>query len=56
MVSFGNFAKIASLFVGFDFGTLHGYFFHQDFWPNLNFPLECQIKLVLMVNDTLLLL
>ena len=47
MVSFVNFARIASICVGFHFGTLHGYFFHQDFWPNLNFPLECQIKLVL---------
>ena len=47
MVSFVNFARIASIFVGFHLGTLHGYFFHQDFWPNLNFPLECQIKLVL---------
>ena len=48
MVSFVNFARIASLCVGFHLGRLLGYFFHQDFWPNLNFPLECQIKLVLM--------
>ena len=27
-VSFVNFARIASIFVGFDLGTLHGYFFH----------------------------
>ena len=47
MISFVNFARIASICVGFDLGTLHGYFFHQDFWPNLNFPLEYQIKLVL---------
>ena len=47
MVSFVNFARIASLCVGFHFGTLHGYVFHQDFWPNLNFQLEYQIKLVL---------
>ena len=39
MISFVNFATIASICVGFDLGTLHGYFFHQDFWPNLNFPL-----------------
>ena len=32
----------------FHLGTLQGYFFHQDFWPNLNFPLEYQIKLVLI--------
>ena len=36
--------------MGFHLGTLHGYFFHQDFWPNLNFPLECQIKLVLIIS------
>ena len=47
MISFVNFARIASICVGFHLGTLHGYFFHQDFWPNLNFPLEDQIKLVL---------
>ena len=29
-------------------GTLHGYFSHQDFVPNLNFLLEYQIKLVLI--------
>ena len=49
MVSFVNFARIANLYVGFHLGTLHGYFFHQDFWPNLNFPLEYQIKLVLIL-------
>ena len=48
MISFVNFARIASICVGFDLFTLHGYFFHQDFWPNLNFPLEYQIKLVLI--------
>ena len=47
MVSFVKFARIASIYVGFHLGTLHSYFFHLDFWPNLNFPLECQIKLVL---------
>ena len=36
--------------MGFHLGTLHGYFFHQDFWPNFNFPLEYQIKLVLSVK------
>ena len=48
MVSFVNFARIASICVGFHLGRLHGYFFHQDFWPNMNFPLEYQIKLVLI--------
>ena len=47
MIRFVNFARIGSICVGFDLGTLHGYFFQQDFWPNLNFPLEYQIKLVL---------
>ena len=49
MVSFVNSARIASIFVGFHLGIfiLHGYFFHQDIWPNLDFPLECQIELVL---------
>ena len=47
MVSFVNFARIASICVGFHLGTLQGYFLHKDFWPNLNFPLEYQIKLVL---------
>ena len=28
MISFLNFAGIASVSVGFDFGTLHGYFLH----------------------------
>ena len=47
MVSFVNFARIGNICVSFHLGTLHGYFFHQDFWPNLNFLLEYQIKLVL---------
>ena len=49
MISFVNFARIASICVGFHLGTLHGYFFHQDFWPNLNILLEDQIKLVLTI-------
>ena len=55
MVSFVNFAMIASICVGFRLGTLHGYVFHQDFWPNLNFQLEYQMKLVLnlMLNPSL---
>ena len=40
MISFVNFARIANICVGFDLGTLHGCFCHQDFWPNLNFPLN----------------
>ena len=48
MISFVNFARIANICVGFHLGTLHGYFSHQDFWSNLNFLLEDQIKLVLI--------
>ena len=50
MISFVNLARIASICVGFDPGTLHRYYFHQDFWPNLNFPLEHQVKVVLSCN------
>ena len=53
MISFVNFARIASICVGFHLGTLHGYFFHQDIGPNLNFLLEDQIKLVLSFNSCL---
>ena len=47
------FTRIAILCVGFHLGTLHGYVFNQDFWPNLNFHLEYQIKLVLISCQTL---
>ena len=47
VVSFVKFARKASICVGFHLGTLHGCFFHQDFWPNLNFPLKYPMKLVL---------
>ena len=47
MVRFDSFARIASPCVGFHLGTSNGYFFHKDFWPNLNFPYEHQIKFVL---------
>ena len=36
--------------VGSDLGTLHGYFLHEFFGRNFNFPLEYQIRLVLIVN------
>ena len=36
--------------MGFHPGTLHGYFLQQGFWPNLNFPLKHQIKLVLKLS------
>ena len=50
MISFVNFARVASICAGFHLGTLQGYFFHQDLWSNLNFPLEYQIILVLIIN------
>ena len=50
MISFVNFARVASICVGFHLGALHGYFFHKDFWPNLNFLLEYHIKLVLTLS------
>ena len=56
MISFVNFARIASICVGFHLGTLHGYFFHQDFWPNLNFPFECQVKVVLIFLSSLIII
>ena len=31
MISFVNFARIASIYVGVDLGTLHGYFFTKTF-------------------------
>ena len=53
MASFVNFARIASICVGFHLGTLQGYFSQQDFWPNLNFQLEYQINLVLKCYELL---
>ena len=50
MISFDNLARIESICVGFHLGTLHGHFSHLDFWPNLNFLLEDQIKLVLNIK------
>ena len=46
MVGFGNFLRIANLCASFYLGTMHGYLFHKDIWPNLNFLLEDQIKLI----------
>ena len=43
MVIFGNLARITSLPVGF---LLHVYFFKKT-CPNLDFPLEYQIQLLL---------
>ena len=49
MVSFVNFARIAVICEVFILVHCMATFFHEDFWPNLNFPLEYQIKLVLMI-------
>ena len=38
MVSFVNFARIASISVGFDLGTLHGYFFSPRLLAIFEFP------------------
>ena len=38
MISFVNFARIASICVGFDLGTLHGYFFHLRRLAKFEFP------------------
>ena len=53
IVSFVNFVRIASPCVGLYLSTLHGYFSYQDFWLNLNFPLEHQMKLVLIFKPFL---
>ena len=58
MFSFGNFARMASLCVSFDLGTLHGYFFHRDFCSNLNFSAQASHKTSLnkiLLNTKLLL-
>ena len=51
MVSFGNLTRIASPCVGFHLGILYGNCCHKDVWPNFNFLLEDQIKLVLTLFD-----
>ena len=51
MTNFVSFARITSICVDFHLGTLHGYIFHQNDWPNLNFPLEYQMKLVLTSHE-----
>ena len=47
MVSFGNFALIASLCMSFDLGALHGYVLHKNFLLSLKFPLEHRTKICL---------
>ena len=38
MVSFVNFARIASICIGFHLGTLHGYFFSERLLAKFEFP------------------
>ena len=40
----GDLSRIASLCVSFHLHTLHDYFSHWDFWPNVNFPCTQNIK------------
>ena len=52
LISFRNFVRIASLCVDFLPGTARDYCIRLDFWPNLSFPLEHEIKLVLISSTT----
>ena len=49
MVSFGNYARIASICVGFHFGTLHGYFFSLRLLANFEFPARISNKTCLNI-------
>ena len=44
MVSFVNFARIASICVGFHFGTLRGYFFSLGLLAKFEFPARISNK------------
>ena len=44
MISFVNFARIASICVGFDLGTLHGYFFQPRLLAKFEFPARMSNK------------
>ena len=50
MVSFGNFARIASLGVGFHLGTLHGYFFSTRLLAKFEFPARTSNKTCLKLH------
>ena len=47
MISFVNFARIASICIGFGLGTLHCYFFHR-LLAKFEFPARMSIKVVLI--------
>ena len=44
MISFVNFARIASMCVGFHLGTLHGYLFSQRPLAKFEFPARISNK------------
>ena len=50
MISFVNFARIASICVGFDLGTLHGYFFLLRLLTKFEFPARISNKTCLKVS------
>ena len=52
MISFVNFARIASICVGFDLGTLHGYFFSSRLLAKFEFPARISNKTCLNINPT----
>ena len=49
MISFVNFTRIASICVGFDLGTLHGYFFLPSLLAKFEFPARISNKTCLKV-------
>ena len=51
MISFVNFARIASICVGFDLGTLHGYFFSQRLLAKFEFPARISNKTCLNILE-----
>ena len=52
MISFVNFARIASLGVGFHLGTLHGYFFSIRLLAKFEFPARTSNKTCLNKSRT----
>ena len=52
MVSFGNFARIASPCVGFHFGTLHCCFFPKYFLAEFEFSARTKINLEIIFGSS----
>ena len=50
MISFVNFARIASICVGFHLGTLHGYLFSQRLLAKFEFPARISNKTCLKLH------